>query len=129
MLVTKSKSIDSEAVTNPTFRKSLVSRALIGSISGQLPDCPLFSTHQVFDRVNSADSVLCPYPLAPNSAHTKCSLPSAQAEWAKCIKRMTPSSGATWLSKFCRKHSRTIPNGSPVFDGKHNYSRLSITPT
>ena len=46
----------------------------------------------------------------------------ARAAWAKCIKRTTPSSGATWPSKFCRKRLRTIPNGSLDFSAKRKCS-------
>ncbi len=69
------KSIDPEAVTNPASLKFLVSRALIGSITGQLSDCPstgswpAFRYFWVFNRVNSADSrrhqtrhLRCPSP-------------------------------------------------------------------
>ena len=42
-----------------------VSQALSGLGGGLLTDCPLFITHQVFDRVNSADPP-CYYAQAQN---------------------------------------------------------------
>src|ERR1700674_3773567 len=77
---------------------------------GQLSVWPYSVTLSVFNRVNSAHSVLCHYPQAQNSARTISSPLSVRAEWARFIRPVTRALIELLRSKSCQRILQIVPN-------------------